>query len=130
MSLRFISMRCSYGNPLGGLFAAYTLFEEPPLFSKYLLSGACFIWDDRHIFRTEEEFSKRHDSLPVKLYSAVGELDEKAIIQPWEELSALLGKRNYRGLQTKWDVIPGETHISCWPASFTRGIKYLYGQPK
>lgn len=116
------------GLSIGGLFAAYTLSAEPRLFSKYLLSGAALIWDDRHIFKIEEEFSKADDSLPGRLYSAVGEFDGKMIIRPWEDFRALITKRNYCGLATKFEVIPGETHISSWPASFTRGIKYLYGK--
>ena len=118
------------GLSLGGLFGTYVLFAEPQLFSRYLLSGAGLIWDDRHVFKMEEEYAKTHRSLLAKVYSAVGEFDEQSIIEPWKDFHALLAGRNYQGLEIKNEVIPGETHISSWPASLTRGIKYLYGKQK
>ncbi len=118
------------GLSFGGLFGTYVLFVEPRLFSRYLLSGAALIWDDRHVFKMEEEFAKTHDSLPVKVYFAVGELDEQSIIGPWKDFHSVLAGRDYHDLEIKNEVIPGETHISSWPASLTRGMKYLYGKSK
>jgi predicted alpha/beta superfamily hydrolase len=116
------------GLSLGGLFGAYVIFVEPRLFSKYLLSGAALIWDNRHIFKIEEEFAEGHGSLAAKVYAAVGEFDDQRIIGPYQDFLTLLKRRNYEGLEIKGEVIPGETHISSWPASLTRGLKYLYGK--
>jgi hypothetical protein len=118
------------GLSIGGLFAAYVLFTEPSLFQKYIMSGAALIWDDRHIFKLEEEFSRRNKSLPVSAYTAVGELDGNEIVKPWTEFNAILEKSQYEGLKLSAETIKGETHISAWPPSLTRGLKAVFAKTK
>lgn len=121
--------RAIAGLSFGGLFAAYVLFTEPSMFQKYIMSGASLIWDDYHLFKLEEEFSRKNKSLPVSVYTAIGELDAKNIIKPWTDFNAILEKRQYEGLKLSAETIKGETHISAWPASFTRGLKAVYANP-
>lgn len=122
--------RAIAGLSLGGLFAAYVLFTEPAMFQRYIMSGAGLIWDDYHLFKLEEEFSGKNKSLPVSVYTAVGELDEKNIIKPWTDLNAILEKRQYEGLKLMAETLKGETHISAWPASLTRGLKAVFADSK
>jgi predicted alpha/beta superfamily hydrolase len=114
------------GLSFGGLFAVYSLFNKPQLFSKYIISGPALLWDNKIIFNDESEFAQKNDSLNAKIYCAVGELDEEKIITPWQEFVTLLEKRNYKGLNFFSEKLKGETHISAWPVSLTRGLKFLY----
>ena len=118
------------GLSFGGLFAAYVLFTEPSLFQRYIMSGAPFIWDDYHLFKLEEEFFGENKSLPASVYTAVGELDEKKIIKPWTDFMVILEKRQFAGLKLSAETIKGETHISAWPASRTRGLKAVFAKTK
>jgi len=121
--------RAIVGLSLGGLFVSYTVIKATHLFGKYLMSGAALKWDAKHIFRIEEEYAKSHNALPIKLYSAVGELDEKDnVIEPWREFHSIIESRNYQGLEAKTEIILGEGHISSWPIAFTKGIIYLFGR--
>ena len=123
------SERAIVGLSLGGLFVSYTMIKATHLFDKYLMSGAALIWDAKHIFKIEEEYSKSHKALPIQLYSAVGELDEKDnVIKPWREFHSIIESRNYQGLEAKTEIILGEGHISSWPIAFTKGIIYLFGR--
>jgi predicted alpha/beta superfamily hydrolase len=123
------SERAIAGLSVGGLFVSYAMIKATKLFNKYLLSGSALIWDNKHIFMIEEEYAKSHNALPIKLYSAVGELDEKEnIIGPWKEFHSIIESRKYQGLEIKGEIIPGEGHISSWPIAFTKGIIYLFGR--
>jgi len=124
------SDRTIAGLSLGGLFAAYVLFTEPSMFQRYIMSGAALIWDDYHLFKLEEEFSGKNKSLPVSVYTAVGELDDKNIIKPWTDFNAILEKRQYTSLKLSAETIKSETHISVWPASLTRGLKAIFAKTK
>jgi len=123
------SERALVGLSIGGLFVSYAVIKATQLFNKYLMSGAALIWDAKHIFKIEEEYAKSHNALPIKLYSAVGDLDEKdKVIEPWREFHEIIESRNYQGLELKTEIIPGEGHISAWPITFTKGIVYLFGR--
>lgn len=116
------------GLSFGGLFATYTLVNKPEMFNKYIISGPGLIWDNKIIFQFEEEYAKQHDGLNAKVYSCVGELDEVNVIKPWNEFSSIIAKRNYKGLIYSSEILKGETHISAWPSSITRGLKYVFSR--
>jgi uncharacterized protein len=119
------------GLSFGGLFVAYVLFTGPSMFQRYIMSGACLIWDDYHLFKLEEEFSGKNKSLPVSVYTAVGEFDdENNIVKPWADFNAILENRQYEGLKLSAETIKGETHISAWPPSLTRGLKAVFTKTK
>lgn len=117
------------GLSLGGLYVAYILTTKPEMFSRYIMSGAALIWDDKLVLKLEEEYSKKHNSLPAIVFSAVGELDEKEnTIEPWKEFNTIIKSRNYQDFVFEHMIFPNETHISVWPASFTRGLKFIYAK--
>jgi predicted alpha/beta superfamily hydrolase len=123
------SERAIAGLSLGGLFVSYAIIKATKLFNKYLMSGPALTWDNKHIFMIEEEYAKSHNALPIKLYSAVGELDEKEnIIGPWKEFHSIIESHKYQSLEIKGEIIPGAGHISSWPIAFTKGIIYLFGR--
>jgi uncharacterized protein len=117
------------GLSFGGLFATYVLFTEPELFNRYIISGPTLIWDDKIIFRYENDFAQNHNTLKATVYSSVGKLDDHdKIINPWKEFVEIVENRNYKGLKITNEIIDGETHLSVWPTSFTKGLKYVYSE--
>ena len=112
---------------LGGLYAAYVLLTQPELFRRYIMVSPAFLWDNKVIFRYEEVFSRSHDTLHASVYSAVGELDDReTVIAPWQQFFAILENRNFQGLRLTKEIVAGETHISVYPAGFTRGLKRVF----
>lgn len=114
------------GLSLGGLFAVYSLFNKSELFSKYIISGPSLLWDNKIVFNDEKNFAQKSDSLNAKIYCAVGEFDEEKVIKPFQEFISILERRNYKGLNYFSETLKGETHISAWPVSLTRGLKFLF----
>ena len=114
------------GLSFGGLFAAHVLFTEPELFQGYILSGTPFAWDDGALWRTEGEYFANHRHLPAVVFSAIGEReDPERLFKPWRAFTTHLKSKGYEGLLFEAVVFAGETHISVWPAAFTRGLKYV-----
>ena len=114
------------GLSFGGLFAAHVLFTEPELFQGYIMSGTPFVWDDRALWKTEAEYFANSQHLPAVVFSAIGEFeDPERLLKPWREFTAHLMSREYKGLRFKAVEFKEETHISVWPAAFTRGLKFV-----
>jgi predicted alpha/beta superfamily hydrolase len=116
------------GDSLGGLFTLYVLFHHPDTFQRYLAGSPFFHYDDRVIFRFEEEFAVAHEDLPVKLFLAAGGLEGDARLSALSEMETLLRSRQYPGLSLETVVFEGENHFSVIPATISRGLRILYGQ--
>jgi predicted alpha/beta superfamily hydrolase len=119
--------RAVAGISAGGLFAMYTLFTTPHMFRRYLAAGPALIWDHEHMWECEETFAATHDTLQAIVFTAVGQLDQSQIIDPWERFNGRVIGRGYEELTWKTDVFAGETHISVWPAALSRGLREVYG---
>jgi predicted alpha/beta superfamily hydrolase len=115
--------RTIVGLSLGGLLCTEILFSKPELFDKYIILGPALIWNDKEIFKIESQYYKNHSTLKANVFTAVGSLDQKEIIEPWTEFVDIIRERNYSGLVFKSWVIENETHISMFPAGLTRGLR-------
>lgn len=71
------------GLSFGGLFANYALLRNPALFDKYLIISPALIWNDKYLFSMSRNNLKQVKS-NIKVFTAIGTLDENKIIDPWE----------------------------------------------
>lgn len=115
--------RTIVGLSLGGLLCTEILFSNPELFDNYIILGPALIWNDKEIFKKEDQYSKNHPALKANVFTAIGSLDQKSIIEPWNEFVNIMNSRKYSGLIFHSWVIENETHISMYPAGLTRGLK-------
>jgi predicted alpha/beta superfamily hydrolase len=121
------SDRTLFGWSLGGVFALYTLFNHAELFAKYLVAGAPLFGADFNVFQLEASFAPKRKALPKRLYLGTGDLDPfgRSSLQEFIET---LEKRNYPGLQFKWEKIPNQRHEFKSAANLlANGLDYLYG---
>ena len=115
--------RTIVGLSLGGLLCTEILVSKPELFDNYIILGPALIWNDKEIFKKESLYFKNHSTIKANVFTAVGGLDQKEIIEPWTEFVDIINSRKYSGLFfTSW-VIENETHISMFPAGLTKGLK-------
>ncbi|MBV9421220.1 MAG: alpha/beta hydrolase [Alphaproteobacteria bacterium] len=120
------------GMSLGGLFALYTLFSKPESFQRYCALSPSIWWDDRTILSQEAEFAKTAKDLPVNLFLSIGALEEAEhgsarMVSNLYQLDAALRSRKYPSLRQAMEVFPNEGHITVFPASFTRGLRTVFG---
>lgn len=115
--------RVFIGLSFAGLLGADILFSRPHLFDKYILAGPALIWNHNEIFKIENAHAERSKSLYKEVFTAVGALDEKNITEPWHEFIQIINSREYKGLKLHTWVVEGETHLSMFPATLTRGLK-------
>ena len=113
------------GLSFGGLLCTDILFSKPDLFDNYIILGPSLLWNDKEIFKKETKYFENHSNLKANVFSAIGNLDNKTIIEPWTEFVTLLKSRKYTGLTLNTWIIDNETHLSMLPAGLTRGLKTI-----
>lgn len=128
--------RIFVGHSYGGLLGAQILLTRPDMFSGYLLGSPSFWFDRRYLIRHAPAMLDAHADLEANVYLNVGEFEElrKGDHRYQQEVdmvgdnaafTALLRSRNYRGLNLRDEVLPGEDHMTVAPRGFTQGLLYL-----
>ena len=111
------------GSSFGGLFSLYALFNETEFFQRYFLTSPAVQWDNNYLFQLENEFYKKRKQLAVRLYMAVGGLENVPLFKKWEEV---LRSRNYSGLKLDTKVLEGIGHSGSKAEGYTRGMQWVF----
>jgi predicted alpha/beta superfamily hydrolase len=121
--------RTFYGYSWGGTFGLSMLFEQPRTFQRYIIGAPDLSWDNQILFSREREYAEAHTELPVKLYLAVGTLDEDLVEHNFSLLvkyHAILQSRNYAGLDLYLEILQDETHRSSAIPVASRGLRAVF----
>jgi hypothetical protein len=122
------SNRTIIGLSLGGLLCTDILFLKPNLFKNYIIAGPALLWNDKQVFKREDNYAQENKNLDVVVYTSVGSLDNKTILNPWKDFNNMVMQRNYENLNFKTEIIENETHLSMFPAALTKGLKYVLNE--
>ena len=132
--------RTLIGHSLGGLFALYTLLEQPDSFEHYLVISPSLWWGcgdeleicqaanapDGLILRREAELYEEGWSPSARVYLTVGSAEQAVMIEGPTRLAERLVARDYRRLDWTFEVLPNEWHMSIVPGAITTGLRWLY----
>ena len=113
------------GNSLGGLFAAYTLFTEPSLFSNYII-GSPSVWFKENSILA---MAVKPAASTTKVYIAVGELEEsegEKMVSGARQLAAKINKHSGALVTTNLFVIPQARHATAFPTTITQALDWIY----
>jgi hypothetical protein len=118
------SRRVLMGSSFGGLFTLYSMFTDHGLFSGYVALSPAVPFGKRFAFKQESDFATEHKDLPVKLFIAVGEVENLA--GPVQEFMKAVSSRGYKGLKLETRVLNGEGHASNKPEGYNRGLRFVF----
>jgi predicted alpha/beta superfamily hydrolase len=116
------------GHSLGGLFALYALFEAPGAFQKMIIGSPSLWWDSGVMFQYEKRYSEKYGDLSAEIFLSVG-ADESVSAEMVENMKAMsdsLHSRGYENLKLDTCIFPDETHMSVIPATWSRGLRWIY----
>ncbi|MBZ0183334.1 MAG: hypothetical protein K8F60_12830 [Melioribacteraceae bacterium] len=115
------------GHSFAGLFGLYVLFNHNDSFNRYVIASPSLWWDDKVIFKMEEDYSNTHSSMDKKVFISVGSNELKSgpqgMIDNAKELADKLGSRNYSDLDLWFNIFEDETHLSVVAISIQEGIE-------
>lgn len=114
----------------GGTFGVYTLFNKPETFSRYIIGAPDLGWDNELCFKYEKQYAEKESDLPVKLFLAVGTLDEDLVVDrnvsTLFRFHAILKSRNYEGLDMNFKVFEGESHPTAVVPTASWGLRTVF----
>lgn len=130
---RFKEDHILHGHSLGGLFAGYVLFTRPMLFDRMILGSPAIANVNDAVFKLEEAYALKHDTLPVELYIGAGGaegnqwfLNAGAILSATARFIERLNLRNYEGLTLHSQFYTGENHYTVAPRVISDGLRHFY----
>ncbi len=121
------NLRLLFGDSRGGLFALYALFQPVPTFYRYIIGSPSIWWDEKGMFRLEEEYAASHSDLPAWVSLSAGSLENEQMLRNVDEMARRLKARAYPNLKLSVSVFEGETHYSVIPATISRGLRIVLG---
>ncbi len=124
------SQRTFIGNSLGGLFGAYILFNNPDMFSSYILGSPSVWFKKNYILSTPVIKSET----PIKVYISVGGLEKpefgerEDMVSGAKKLAEKIGVQGGANLNLKFSIIDGARHTTSFPTTSIQGLDWIYGK--
>ncbi|MBU1618845.1 MAG: alpha/beta hydrolase [Gammaproteobacteria bacterium] len=123
------------GHSYGGLLGAQILLTQPDTFDTYILSSPSLWFDDKMMFKLEQQYATNHKDLKarVQLYAAEYEQIKPgsryarrvSIVDDTLLFEKTLKSRSYPGLGIQSQIIADEDHLSVFPAMISRALLKL-----
>jgi predicted alpha/beta superfamily hydrolase len=122
------------GHSLGGLFGSYVLLTRPRMFSHYVLGSPSLWFDKDRILAIEAEYAAAHRDLPAQVRMYIGQYETRGpserhfrdadMVGDMQAFERHLEARGYPGLRIDSVVIADEDHLSVFPATISRGLRW------
>ena len=123
------------GHSYGGLLGAQILLTQPDTFDTYILSSPSLWFDNKTMFKLEQQYAAQHKNLKarVQLYAAEFEQVKPGkryasrvnIVEDTLQFEKALKSRHYPGLQIQSQIIADEDHLSVFPSMISRALVKL-----
>ena len=120
--------RSLWGHSLGGLFALYAMFEAPGLFQQYGVSSPSLQFGGGALLARQAARKDADHAPPARVFVSLGS-EEHDISMQVARLIEQLQKREDENFATESQVFQDETHVSVFPAAFSRGVRFFYAAP-
>ena len=115
------------GCSLGGLFTMYTLFTHPEMFSRYVAASPAFTWDNKILYKYEEQYHANKSNPPARLFMCVGGVETS--VPDYEKLAAFLNNRHYSNLQIESKVLENTGHSGTKGIGYEKGLQFVFKRP-
>ena len=112
------------GCSLGGLFTMYTLFTHPDMFNRYVAASPAFTWDNKILYKYEEQYHANKSNPPAKLFMCVGGVETS--VPDYEKLTAFLDNRHYSNLQIESKVLDNTGHSGTKGIGYEKGLQFVF----
>ena len=115
------------GHSMSGLFGLYAMLQPNPVFHKYLLASPFVGWDNKVIFKMEEEYAATHKALNADVFfSFCGAEPTPPYIDEVKEIFGVMAGRDYEGFRCSLKDYSEENHFSVISKAFAEGLFALF----
>jgi predicted alpha/beta superfamily hydrolase len=118
---RTYNFRILGGASLGGVFALYSMMNDPQLFNAYLAFSPSMWWDNRIMLKRAEDFIQNNPGLHNHLYLNVANEGPSMGV---DALAKILKEKAPKELIWKFDECPDEIHNTIAFKGIYNGLKF------
>jgi len=115
------------GCSLGGLFTMYTLFTHPDMFNRYVAASPAFMWDNKVLYKYEEQYHANKNNPSAKLFMCVGGVETS--VPDYEKLTSFLNSRHYSNLEIESEVLENTGHSGTKGIGYEKGLQFVFKRP-
>ncbi|QST01035.1 alpha/beta hydrolase [Pontibacillus sp. ALD_SL1] len=118
-----------FGHSLGGLFALYTLFNDPSTFSGYIATSPSIWWNQQAVLEQETPFLHKLDTHqePIRLFLSVGSLEKAHMVTDADALAERLETHNCSTFTSAYVKGEEENHMSIVPTILSKSLRFVLG---
>ena len=114
-------------HSMGGVFAAYTMFHQKQTFQKIIMACPFVGWDNRVVFKMQEEYAKKNKQLKTDVFISVTSMEPTPpYIEEVNDFHSALVKSNYQDFHCTLKTYPEDNHFSVYSKAFIDGLAYLF----
>lgn len=118
------------GGSYGGLFALYTLFQQPDLFKDFIIGSPSVDYDNDLMFKMEETFSKTRKELNKRIFFHWGRYETDFDFGHYfNRFFSQMKSRGYNKLEMDSVGVPWMAHASNGPYGEGVGLQYVLQRP-
>lgn len=114
-------------HSMAGVFAAYTMFHQKQTFQKIIMACPFVGWDNRVVFKLQEEYAKKNRQLKADVFLTVTGMEPTPpYIEEVNDFYSALTKSHYQDFHCTLKAYPDDNHFSVWAKVFIDGLAYLF----
>jgi len=118
--------RAIAGHSLGGLFALYTMFEQPMLFKRVMALSPSALTGPDYLLNAEKRFYSKGNTLETRLFFSYGVAEPQVYVNPILEFEDQFSTRDYVGLTYKFKALSTVKHVTSKLDGYVTGLPWLY----
>jgi predicted alpha/beta superfamily hydrolase len=118
--------RALVGSSFGGLFTLYTMFHEPEIFTRCVLTSPALGWDNEILYTYNKNYSEKKKELSAKVFMGIGEYEN---VPDFQKFASQFKEKNYKGIELQTKILEGMGHSGGKAEGYARGLQFVYAKP-
>lgn len=120
--------RCLVGHDLSAVFALDTALSKPELFGRYVAIAPHANWTEIGPMRIVTEKLGQGWDPDIRLYLAIGTLDDTPNVRIFTKLTDLLRTKRFTTAAIQWLEYPNRGHFDVVPMAAQDGLKFVFAK--
>jgi predicted alpha/beta superfamily hydrolase len=118
--------RTLIGSSFGGLFTLYTMFQEPGVFNRYILTSPAVQWDNKMIYSLHKSFVEKYNELAANVFMGIGEYEN---VKEFQDFINEMKAKKYKNFELHTMIVPGLGHSGAKATGYSRGLQAVFARP-
>lgn len=114
------------GSSFGGLFTLYSMFQEPIVFNRFVLTSPAIQWDNKMIYSLNKSFAEKHKELAAKVFMGIGGYED---VVGFQSFIGEVNAKKYKNFDLQTKVIEGMGHSGGKADGYSRGLQAVFARP-